>query len=153
MSTTRSGRRRSKNESGEWRSGARALGVKVRDPSEMVRRNRDGFAYRCYAHFEKQTGLSREAVSELVGIPERTLSRRQSAGRLRPDESDRLLRAARLFGAAVALFEGDVNAARRWLLAPQPGLGGEVPLELATTEAGAREVEALLGRIEHGVFA
>ena len=33
------------------------------------------------------------------------------------------------------------------------GLGDVSPLEYAKTEVGAREVENLLGRIEHGVFS
>ena len=32
-------------------------------------------------------------------------------------------------------------------------MSGAVPLEYAETEVGAREVEHLLGRIEHGVFS
>ncbi|WP_082407641.1 MbcA/ParS/Xre antitoxin family protein [Verrucomicrobium spinosum] len=39
------------------------------------------------------------------------------------------------------------------LNAPQTGLGGAIPLDYARTEVGAREVEALLTRIEHGVYA
>ena len=33
------------------------------------------------------------------------------------------------------------------------GLGGRIPLDTMRTEAGAREVENLLGRIEHGVLS
>jgi putative toxin-antitoxin system antitoxin component (TIGR02293 family) len=50
------------------------------------------------------------------------------------------------------LFEGDRDAAADWLTRPQPALGGAVPLELAKTGLGTREVEALIGRLEHGVF-
>ena len=59
----------------------------------------------------------------------------------------------RVFGRALELFEGDSRAAERWLSSPKRALGGAVPSELAETEAGAREVEALIGRIEHGVFS
>jgi len=46
-----------------------------------------------------------------------------------------------------------LEAGRRWLTSRQFGLGGAVPLEYAETEVGAREVEDLLGRIEHGVYS
>ena len=59
----------------------------------------------------------------------------------------------RVLGKALELFEGDSRAAERWLSSPKAGLGGAVPSELAKTEAGAREVEALIGRLEHGVFS
>lgn len=59
----------------------------------------------------------------------------------------------RVFGKALELFEGDSQAVERWLSSPKAGLGGAVPSELAETEAGACEVEALIGRLEHGVFS
>ena len=98
-------------------------------------------------------GLSREEMAELVQIRPRTLDRRKKEGRLHPEESDRLLRASRVFGRAIALFEGDVEGALGWLSSPQRALGGAVPLEMARTEIGAGEVEDLIGRLEHGVFA
>jgi putative toxin-antitoxin system antitoxin component (TIGR02293 family) len=94
-----------------------------------------------------------EKIARFVAIPQRTLSRRQSEGKLQPDESDRVWRASAIFDMAVDLFEGDVAAARQWLQAPQSALGGEMPLDFASTEVGAREVENLIGRLEHGVFA
>jgi putative toxin-antitoxin system antitoxin component (TIGR02293 family) len=62
------------------------------------------------------------------------------------------VRASRLFGRALTLFEGDADAAREWLGAKAPALGGQAPLAAAQTEAGAREVENLIGKLEHGVF-
>jgi putative toxin-antitoxin system antitoxin component (TIGR02293 family) len=80
------------------------------------------------------------------------MARRRREGRLLPAESDRLLRAARVWGLALELFEGDADAARRWLAAPSRALGGKPPLEVARTEIGAREVEQLVGRLEHGAI-
>ena len=68
-------------------------------------------------------------------------------------ESDRLLRTARLFRLAVDLFDGDRQAARQWLQTPKRALGGATPLDHAATEVGAREVEDLVGRAEHGVVS
>lgn len=44
------------------------------------------------------------------------------------------------------------QAARDWLSRPQIGLGGEMPLCMLKTPEGARAVELLLQRIEHGVL-
>jgi putative toxin-antitoxin system antitoxin component (TIGR02293 family) len=49
------------------------------------------------------------------------------------------------------LFEGGVAEAREWLTAPQPALGGRIPLEFARTQVGAAEVESLVGRLEQGI--
>jgi putative toxin-antitoxin system antitoxin component (TIGR02293 family) len=67
-------------------------------------------------------------------------------------ESDRVVRLARLLGMA-GFVMASKEAGRQWLCSPQVGLGGAVPLEYAETELGAREVENLLGRIEHGVYS
>ena len=91
-------------------------------------------------------------VMEIVGIPSRTLIRRKHAGRLKPEESERLLRIINLHNKAIALFEGDRASAVRWLQTPQKALDDSVPLEYAKTEVGARAVEELIGRLEHGVF-
>ncbi len=92
-------------------------------------------------------------LGELVQIAPRTLSRRKEEGRLQPDESDRLLRVSRLVGRALELFEGDLETARKWLSTPLRSLRGKAPLELVKTEVGAQEVEALIGRLEHGIIS
>ena len=111
----------------------------------------EGFAYDAIERLRAVIGLTLEEVSACVAVPLRTLARRKSEGRLDRHESDRVLRAARLFKAALGLFEGNADAARAWFHAPQRALGGQSPLLLASTDAGAREVEALIGRLEHGV--
>ena len=96
--------------------------------------------------------LPMDKLASKLGISIATIQRRRQRGRLDPGESDRVLRFARLFGKAVALFENEQDA-RQWLNSPQFGLGGAVPLDYASTEVGAREVENLLGRIEFGVYS
>jgi putative toxin-antitoxin system antitoxin component (TIGR02293 family) len=129
------------------------LGHWADDPMRLVRLVRKGLPYDRLARLQKATSLPWEELARWVQIPARTLARRRRQGRLRADESDRLVRAMRLFDMAVGLFEGDAAAAMQWLQAPQHGLGGEVPIEMASTDIGARQVEDLIMRLEHGVFA
>ncbi|MDQ3363513.1 MAG: DUF2384 domain-containing protein [Actinomycetota bacterium] len=129
------------------------IGLEPADNAALVAWVEEGLPYRALERLRSNIGLSREALADLVQIKPRTLDRRKEGGRLRPEESDRLLRAARVFGGTIALFEGDADAARAWLSSPQRALGGAVPLEMARTEVGAREVESLVGRLEHGVFS
>src|SRR6266702_2931213 len=58
---------------------------------------------------------------------------------------------SRLLTHATSVF-GDLERARTWLKHPQVGLGGAIPLDYASTEAGAREVENWLERIEYSVY-
>lgn len=97
--------------------------------------------------------MSAQTLAEVIGIPERTLARRKAAGRLAPEESERLLRISSIFEKAVDLFEGEVASAVNWLSTPKRTLENQSPLQYARTEVGAREVENLIGRLEHGVFS
>jgi putative toxin-antitoxin system antitoxin component (TIGR02293 family) len=118
----------------------------------MVRQVERGFPYMALVRFHKHSGLTIGTIADMVHLPQRTLMRRKARGRLEPDESERLLRVSGVFEKAVDLFEGDVDAARRWLTRPNGELGDCTPLDFARTEIGAREVEDLIGRLEHGVF-
>ncbi len=127
------------------------LGLRSYEPLALYRNVRKGLAYASIVRFQRNTSLSARTVAELIQIPTRTLTRRKAEGKLAPEESDRLVRASRIFGRAMELFEGDRDAARMWLTAVQPALGGLAPLELARTGVGASEVENLIGRLEHGI--
>jgi putative toxin-antitoxin system antitoxin component (TIGR02293 family) len=129
------------------------LGLEAFDPPDLLNAVRKGLPYRTFERFRRNTALPFERVLALIHIPRRTMTRRKREGRFLPDESDRLLRASRLFGKALELFEGDRDAATEWLTTGQPGLGGTVPVDLAKSEVGALEVERLIGRLEHGVFS
>ncbi|MEM7307165.1 MAG: antitoxin Xre/MbcA/ParS toxin-binding domain-containing protein [Planctomycetota bacterium] len=127
------------------------LGLSTFDAASLEERVLEGFAYETVLRLQDEIDLTLGELAELVQIPPRTMARRRGEGRLHPDESDRVLRAARILGRASELFEGDLEAARRWLGTPNPALGGRTPLSYARTEIGSREVERLIGRIEHGV--
>jgi putative toxin-antitoxin system antitoxin component (TIGR02293 family) len=127
------------------------LGLQTFDTAGLRQRIGQGLAYRSWVQFLQNTGLTKEEAHLLVSIAPRTLVRRKEEGRLHPDESDRLVRAARVFARAVDLFGGNVPSAREWLARPQRALGGATPLDYAATELGAREVENVIGRLEHGI--
>jgi putative toxin-antitoxin system antitoxin component (TIGR02293 family) len=129
------------------------LGLRNLETLQVLERVRSGLPYEALERFQRNVALSLDELAALVQIKPRTLQRRREEGRLSPEESDRLLRATRLFGRALELFEGDAGAARTWLAKPARALGGAAPFEVAASEVGAREVENLIGRLEHGVFS
>jgi putative toxin-antitoxin system antitoxin component (TIGR02293 family) len=135
------------------RESVRILGIPAPDTPTLIRRVREGFPFASLERLQHAFGFSTEEIGGLVQIPSRTMTRRRESGRLKADESDRVLRAARLMHQAAALFNNNPAAAKTWMTTPQRGLGGAVPLLLARTEIGAREVEDALGRIEDGIFA
>ena len=131
---------------------AALLGLKTYDTPALHQRVKAGLSFAALEKLRRTLDLPTGTVAEVLHIPARTIHRRKKEGRLDPDESDRLLRLSRLVGAAIQLFEGDIQATRSWLHAPLPALGGATPIALAETEPGALEVEALIGKLEHGIF-
>ncbi|WP_247991556.1 antitoxin Xre/MbcA/ParS toxin-binding domain-containing protein [Bradyrhizobium sp. 186] len=86
-------------------------------------------------------------------VPKRTLARRLSDGEsLMVEETHKAVLLARINRLATNVF-GDAEKARRWLRKPKTALNGETPLAYLATEAGARIVEEMLHRIDHGILA
>lgn len=129
------------------------LGLEATTLGALHAQLQKGFRFRLLSAFARQMALSLTAVCSWIGLSPRTLERRRKEGRLSAMESDRLLTTARIGAMALRLFEGDREAATRWLAAPHHALGGATPMERSRTEFGAREVEDLIGRIEHGVIS
>jgi len=128
-----------------------ALRNLVGNPKGKVRpaRIESGLPRAAFDRLQQALGLPRQEVAEAVMIPIRTLNRRNQ---LLSPEADRVLRFAFLFQRALEVL-GDMDHAREWLAKPKRALGGVTPVQTARTELGARQVEQLLGRIEHGVFS
>jgi len=91
-------------------------------------------------------------IIKALGMAPRTFARRKDRRVFTPAESDRLYRLARVAALAIQALGSAVHA-RQWLERPNRALGGETPLSLLDTDIGVRQVEAVLGRIEHGVFS
>jgi putative toxin-antitoxin system antitoxin component (TIGR02293 family) len=127
------------------------LGLRTYDTLAVHERVEEGLSYGSLERLRRVLGVPASRFAELISVPTRTLVRRKEAGRLQPDESDRLLRLSRIVGLALELFEGELEASRRWLLDRNLALGGPSPVELTSTDVGAREVENLIGRLEHGI--
>ncbi len=127
------------------------LGTVAASAPRLHRQVMEGMPFAPLERLQRALGISTPQIAALLQIPVRTLARRKTEGRLRPMESDRLLRTSVLYGKAIDLFGGDRDAARRWFLSPSVTLGGSSPFEYAKTEIGAREIEQVIGRLEQGV--
>lgn len=91
-------------------------------------------------------------MAGLLRMNPRTLQRRLEDGVLDLGESDRLWELARLFDRAVEVLESKAGAVH-WFKNPILVLGWATPLAYARTSVGLRELDNILGRIEHGVFS
>lgn len=133
--------------------GAEVLGTQVSTPAELRHLLREGLPFAVLETVSRALDTNLTLLSRFMAISERTLARRKKARQqLRPDESDRIYRLARILARAEEVL-GDQAKAARWFSRPNRALGGDSPLSLLDTDAGTQEVEAVLGRIEDGVYS
>jgi putative toxin-antitoxin system antitoxin component (TIGR02293 family) len=96
--------------------------------------------------------VTMEEMAALLHLTPRTMQRRMESGSLEFGESERLWELARVFFRAIEVLDGE-PAAVNWFKSPIQVLGWVAPISLASTAVGLRELENILGRIEHGVFS
>ncbi len=118
----------------------------------VIDKARAGFPYATLEAIATRFEIPQETLVHILHLPARTLARRKKSGRLSADESDRLLRLARVVARAEEVF-GSQERAGGWLRGPVRALGGVRPLDLLDTDLGAQQVDQVLGRIEHGVYS
>jgi putative toxin-antitoxin system antitoxin component (TIGR02293 family) len=100
----------------------------------------------------RERGLTFTEVSEIVISP-RTLKHRKARGeRLSDEETDRVVRVARILALANSVF-ANPQKALKWLRTKSDRMGGRPPLSMLRTDAGGRLVESRLWQIDEGMFA
>jgi len=99
----------------------------------------------------REKGLSATELAEIVISP-RTLKHRKARGeRLSQEETDRVVRVARIVVFAANVF-GNVEKALLWLRSPDDRLANRTPLSLLQTESGGRLVETMLWQLDEGIY-
>lgn len=137
---------------GERRFTGQSAGIPAKGTAEVLAMLKKGLPLSAFQKLHKAIGISSIELARVARISLRTLHRRRQSGRLFPEESERIFRIACVFDKAVDVL-GDPDAARKWFKQPIRALAGKTPLEYCDMELGLREVEDILGRIEHGVFS
>jgi putative toxin-antitoxin system antitoxin component (TIGR02293 family) len=131
--------------------GAAVLGSEIRSQADLAMLVHNQIPLAALQGLAK-AGLSESEIDSFV-IPHRT--RRHRAARSQPlsiEESDRAVRLLRVQSLAEQTF-GGFERAQLWLRRGLVELGGAAPLTIAQTEAGARLIETILGKIAWGAAA
>ena len=131
--------------------GAAVIGHEVRSQADLASAVRARLPLVTLSRLT-DAGLSHAEIETLV-IPDRTRRHRAQKGQpLTVEESDRVVRLLRIQTLAEETF-GNADKAALWLRRPLGELGGEAPLVIAQTGAGARVIETILGQIAWGAAA
>jgi putative toxin-antitoxin system antitoxin component (TIGR02293 family) len=124
----------------------------VREAGQWHERILEGLPFGAVENVKARASLTDVEIARLLGIGEATLRRARAADTtLDSATSDRLYRLSKTIAVAEEVLDGTGNA-MSWLRRPQPGLGGQAPLQLLVTQAGVDQVETLLRRIDYGVY-
>ena len=128
----------------------RLLGIPVKSETDLLRIGEEGVTAKAFRRVAAQLALP----PNLIG-PATTMRRRLEGNeRFTQSESERLLRIARVFSEASQLFDDD-EATKTWMRTAStyiPGRPAVTPLELATSDSGARLLEESIQRTAHGIF-
>jgi len=117
--------------------GKKVLGRSIKSFAELADLIRKGLPVGSLIVLGEKLDLKNAALSEKLGIPQRTLTRRLS-------QHSRL--------TATEMI-GNADKAAQWLRTPNRALGGEIPIDQLDTDLGAKEIENILGRIAYGVYS
>jgi len=136
----------------EYLGGKKIIGTPATE-LDLIKVIREGLPYSVLNTLRNKTAFSEETIYRSLRISKRTAARRkQRAERLKPGESELLLRLARALVEATEIL-GSKEKAKTWLTAENRSLGGAIPIELLDTGIGFQQVLDVLHRIEHGVYS
>ncbi|MCM2460299.1 DUF2384 domain-containing protein [Pseudomonas sp. CG7] len=96
--------------------------------------------------------IDEELLGKHMGISSELLSNAMTESFFSLYESRRLYGLIVALQASCELFEGDIQAARAFLLSPLRYFNSKAPLEMLITDEGASAVIDLIGQLEHGVL-
>ncbi|MGH8139113.1 MAG: type II RES/Xre toxin-antitoxin system antitoxin [Steroidobacteraceae bacterium] len=115
---------------------------------------RKGLPARVIGKLEKILGLSPPQTARLLAVSETSRKRFKQTPAKRLDEasSDRIVRIVSTVAEAAEIF-GDDGKAIAWFKTPSLALNGQEPLELMTSDPGAKIVRDELNRIRYGHWA
>ena len=114
----------------------------------------EGLPAAVIGRMERAIDLSAAESARVFGLSATTRKRYRSTPRRRldPVASDRIVRVASAIAEAVAVF-GDEAKAIAWFKTPSPALSDERPVDLVSSDPGARLVRDELLRIRYGHWA
>ncbi len=126
------------------------IGIAPRSDFDLARITEEGISTDSLSAL-KERGLTFSEISEIIISP-RTLKHRKARREpLSHEETDRVVRVARILSLAEDVFASPEKALM-WLRMPDERLENRTPLKMLTTESGGRLVENMLWQIDEGIY-
>ena len=126
------------------------IGLAPRSDFDLARITEEGISTEVLSAL-KERGLTFSEISEIIISP-RTLKHRKARREpLSHEETDRVVRVARILSLAEDVFASPEKALM-WLRMPDERLENRNPLKMLTTESGGRLIENMLWQIDEGIY-
>ena len=122
-----------------------------RSTLRLVHISREGLSYPKFLLAVEAFDFSKQELSQLLHISERTLERiHKDKKRLSTPQTERILEVSILFEKGWDFF-GSKERFRKWLSIPNYAFENQTPLSMLDTKYGIESVEMLLDRMAHGI--
>jgi putative toxin-antitoxin system antitoxin component (TIGR02293 family) len=126
------------------------IGIAPRSDFDLARITEEGISTDSLSAL-KDRGLTFSEISEIIISP-RTLKHRKARREpLSHEETDRVVRVARILSLAEDVFASREKALM-WLRMPDERLENRSPIKMLTTESGGRLAENMLWQIDEGIY-
>jgi putative toxin-antitoxin system antitoxin component (TIGR02293 family) len=126
------------------------IGIAPRSDFDLARITEEGISTDSLSAL-KDRGLTFSEISEIIISP-RTLKHRKARREpLSHEETDRVVRVARILSLAEDVFDSREKALK-WLRMPDERLENRSPIKMLTTESGGRLAENMLWQIDEGIY-
>jgi putative toxin-antitoxin system antitoxin component (TIGR02293 family) len=127
------------------------IGVEPTSDFDLARIVEDGLPLESIALL-RDKGVTFSEISEIVISPRTLKHRKARRESLSQEETDRVVRVARVVALAEEVF-GSRDKALLWLRTPDERIENRNPLKMLLTESGGRLVESMLWQIDEGVYS
>ena len=125
--------------------------LSVVSDGQLINAVRAGLPFDRFTALRDALELTTDDLTQLLGIPRRTLTKRQKDGGFTVSESNAVSRVARIHQEAIIFFDSEDDALT-WLKTSLPALQERTPLSLLDTDPGAEAVSVLLRQLAWGIY-
>lgn len=101
---------------------------------------------------QKALGLTQKELADILHVSTRTLQRYSEDEVLNPALSEKIFMLGSLNKHGISFFEGRPEVFQHWLRSKIGALNFEEPISYLDTVTGIKEIDNILGRIEHFVI-
>ena len=125
----------------------------IKTQFDIIKLGHHGLPIKAFDNLAMNMGVTRKALAEdIFDLSVKTLERKSPDDLLDKRTSSHALEIAKIMDHALDVFE-DEEKVKRWISKPNRALNNTAPVKLFDTLTGINMVNAILTRIEEGVYS